>query len=169
METLDVIRERRSVRSFNDKHISDEDLDVIMHAAMAAPSAVDRRPWFYYVIKDEEAKQRVIDAMPFGKYKSPIIIIPCINTLKLIPTKGELAALDLAASTENILLSAKDLGIGSVWCAVYPDKARIKAVKKALDIPLHLTPFNAIYLGYPSEDDKGKVKDKFDEGNIKII
>ncbi len=169
METLETIRVRRSVRSFSSKEVTDEIIDKLMHAAMASPSAVDRRPWFYYVIKDEETKQKVIDNMQFGKYKSPIIIIPCINELKTIPFMKELAALDLASSTENILLAATDLGLGSVWCAIYPNKSHSKAIQKALDMPLSRIPFSAIYLGYPNENDKGKIKDKYDESKIKII
>ena len=170
METLKAIKTRKSTRALLNKEIPEEVIMTLMEAGMAAPSAVDRRPWEFYVVKSEENKKKIIDAMPFGKYQSSIIIIPCIKEIRTIPTKRDLACCDLAAATENILLAATDLGLGSVWCAVHPDKSRIKAVKKALDLPMGITPFSAIYVGYIDEaNDKGKIKDKFDRELVHII
>jgi len=169
MDILEEIKSRRSVRKFQKKEINKEDIDKLLQATMAAPSAIDRRPWEFYVITNEEKLAKIREIMPFGKYESPLIIIPVINRLKIIPFKKELAVCDLSAATENILLEASSLGIGSVWCAVYPDKALMNKIKIALDMPLHLAPFCAIYLGYPLEDDKGKPKDKYDTKNIHFI
>ena len=169
MDALENILTRKSVRNFADKEIEQEKIDILLKAAMAAPSAVNRQPWLFYVCKSEEAKQKVIDAMPFGKYKSPIIIIPCIKEINAIPLAHDLVNCDLSAATENILLAAHALGLGAVWCAVYPDKIRTKAIKKAIGTKFGETPFSAIYIGYPSEDDKSKVKDKYQEKNIKVI
>ena len=170
METLTAIKNRKSTRAFLNKEIPEEIITELLKAAMAAPSGVDRRPWEFYVIKSEENKKKVIDAMPFGKYPSPIIIIPCIKESKTMPLMHDLAYCDLAAATENTLLAATDLGLGTVWCAIYPGKDRIKAIKKALGLPIGVTPYSAIYVGYIDEEkDKGKIKDKFDESRIHII
>lgn len=169
MDAIETILTRKSVRSFSEKEIEQEKIDTLMKAAMAAPSAVNRQPWVFYVIKSEEVKERVIKAMPFGKYKSPIIVIPCIKESHAIPLAHDLVNCDLSAGTENILLAAHALGLGAVWCAVYPDKIRIKNIAKAIGTKLGETPFSAIYIGYPSEDDKSKVKDKYTDKNVKII
>lgn len=169
METFENLFSRRSVRKFENKEIEEEKIELMMKAAMSAPSAINRQPWFFYVVKDTEAKKRVIDAMPFAKYECPVIIIPCVNELNRIPTQGDLAYCDLGAATENILLAANDLGLGAVWCAVYPGKAKMKAIKKALDMPVNITPYSAIYVGYPSKEDKGQVKDKYDTKKVRII
>ena len=169
METFENLFSRRSVRKFDNREIEDEKIELMMKAAMAAPSAINRQPWFFYVVKDNEAKKKIIDAMPFGKYDSPIIIVPCVNDLNRIPTQGDLAYCDLGAATENILLAANDLGLGAVWCAVYPTKMRMKAIKKTMYMPRNLTPYSAVYVGYPSKEDKGQVKDKYDTKKVRTI
>lgn len=169
METIQAIYTRKSVRSFLDKEIEQEKIDILMHAAMAAPSAINRQPWFFHVIQDNEIKGEIIKAMPFGKYKSPIIIIPAIKESSTIPFNHDLAVCDLSAATENILLAAHDLGLGAVWCAIFPNKALAKSIAKILKSPAGITPFCAIYVGYPSEDDKSQIKNKYNEKAIKVI
>ena len=169
MNAIETILSRKSVRNFADKEIEQEKIDILMKAAMAAPSAVNRQPWVFYVCKSEEVKNAIIKAMPFGKYKSPIIIIPCVKESHAIPFAHDLVNCDLSAATENILLAAHALGLGAVWCAVYPDKKRIKDIANAIKCKAGETPFSAIYIGYPSEDDKSKVKDKYSEKNVKVI
>lgn len=170
METLTAIKNRKSTRTFLSKEIPEEIIAKLLKAAMAAPSGMDRRPWEFYVVKSEEKKKKVIDAMPFGKYVSPIIIVTCVNVNKTILNRLNLAYCDLGAATENILLAATDLGLGTVWCAVYPEADRTESVTKALNLPKDIIPYSAIYVGYRDEEkDKGIIKDKFDESRIHII
>ncbi|MBP5694325.1 MAG: nitroreductase family protein [Bacilli bacterium] len=169
MDALDAILTRKSVRKFKEAEIEEEKIDLLLKAAMAAPSGVNKQPWKFVVVKSEEAKAKVIDAMPFGKYKSPIIIIPCVRDLEVVPMMHDLAYCDLGAATENILLAAHALELGAVWCAIYPSKSRVKDIKKALNLGVGISPYSAIYIGYPAEDDKSQVKDKFKERNIEII
>ncbi|MBM3188713.1 MAG: nitroreductase family protein, partial [Chloroflexi bacterium] len=58
---------------------------------------------------------------------------------------------DLSAATENILLAATGLGLGSVWCGVYPREARVKAVRDILGIPEDIVPFAYVAVGHPAE------------------
>ncbi len=168
MKVLETMKQRKSVRRFLDKEVTDEQIRLLMEAAMSAPSAVDMRPWTFYIARSEETKQRVKDAMPFGKYNASIIIIPCIDESKTRQGHAhDLAYCDLGAVTENILLEAVELGLDSVWCAVYPDPDRIRGVKEAMNLPEGITPFSALYIGY--EDGEAKPKDKFDEGRIHIL
>lgn len=169
METLQAIYQRHSVRSFTSQELSDEQINTLLKAGMSAPSAVDRRPWEFYVLKSQEAKDVVKEALRFGKFNSPIIIVPCINKDKLIPREHGIVfgTCDLSAVTENILLAAVDLGLGAVWCATYPAEERYVAIQKGLNIPEHLIPFCAIYVGYPNEEE-AKIKDKYDANLIHI-
>ena len=136
---------------------------------MAAPSGVNLQPWKFIVIKDKDTKEAVKKVLPFGKYDSPIIIIPCVKDLSTIPFNHDLAYCDVSAATENILLAAHDLGLGAVWCAIFPNKKHIKEMRKALNQGLTISPFSCIFVGYPAENDKSKVKDKFKESNVQII
>lgn len=169
MEIIEGILTRKSVRSFSNKEVDNETLTTILKAGMAAPSGVNKQPWKFVVVKNKEKRAEVIKAMPFGKYESPIIIVPCIKELATMPMMHDLAYCDLSAATENILLAAHGLGLGAVWCAVCPSKQRAKQIKKVLGLPLGLTPFSCIYFGYPSENDKSKIKDKYNTDNIQII
>ena len=169
MDALEVILTRKSVRQFDEREIEEEKINTLLKAAMASPSGVNKQPWKFVVVKTKENKQKVIDNMPFGKYNSPIIIIPCVKDLETVPLNHDLAYCDLSSATENILLAAHALGLGAVWCAIYPSKNRIKAIRKALDLPIGVSPFSAIYVGYPAKDDKSKVKDKYKESNIQYL
>lgn len=169
MDAIENILTRKSVRQFADVDIEQDKIDNLLKAAMASPSGVNKQPWKFIVVKSEENKMKVIDNMPFGKYKSPIIIIPCVRDLETVPFDHDLAYCDLASASENILLMAHALGLGAVWCAIYPSKNRTKAIRKALGLPLGISPFSAIYVGYPSESDKSKVKDKYKERNIEYL
>ena len=169
METIEALLTRKSVRSFKNQEVDEETINTLLKAAMAAPSAVNRQPWVFYVCKSQEVKNAVIKAMPFGKYKSPIIIVPCIDESRAIPFMHDLVNCDLSAATENILLAAHALGLGAVWCAVYPDKKREKDIATAIKCKKGETPFSAIYIGFPDDEDKSKVKDKYNPKNVVII
>ena len=166
---LETMLTRKSVRNFSDKEIEDEKIELLMKAAMSAPSAMNKQPWEFYIAKSEESKEAIRKAMPFGKYKSAIIIIPCVREINAIPVAHDLVYCDLGAASENILLAAHSLGLGAVWCAIYPTKLLMKSIKKVCKMPVGVTPFSAIYVGYPSEDDKSKVKDKYDPKRVKVI
>ncbi len=169
MNTIDAILSRKSVRNFSSQEIEEEKINLLLKAAMAAPSAVNKQPWKFVVAKKKDKKEEIKSVMRFGKYDSPIIIIPCVKETSTIPTMHDLAYCDLGAATENILLAAHELGLGAVWCAIYPNKKHIKQIRKILDLGALTSPFAAIYVGYPSDDDKSKVRDKFDEKNIVTI
>lgn len=170
METLDAIFTRKSVRSFLDKEVEKEKIETLLKAAMASPSGVNRQPWKFVVVKNKDKKEEIKKATPFGKYDSPFIIITCIRLDKRIPFMGDIALCDLSSASENILLAAHDMGLGAVWCAIFPNKSLQKKIKKILDLKLNESPFSAIYVGYPDlEKDKSKVKDKFKKENIQII
>ena len=169
MDAIETILSRKSVRSFKEKEIEDEKLDIILKAAMAAPSAMNRQPWFFYVAKSKEKIDAIRGAMMYGKYEAAAIIIVCGKELAELPIGHDIMYCDLGAASENILLAAHAQGLGGVWCAIYPSKNNMKNIAKVIGAPLGVTPYSAIYLGYPSDDDKSQVKDKFNEKNYKII
>lgn len=168
MDTIEAILTRKSVRQFEEKEIEEDKIELLLKSAMAAPSAINRQPWEFYVCKSTEAKEAIKKAMPFGKYNASIIIITCVKEISTIPFMHDLAYCDLGAATENILLAAHELGLGAVWCAVYPDKIKMKNIKKAINIPVGITPYSAIYIGYPAKDNRSVIKDKFDNKRIHV-
>lgn len=163
---LNNIYNRKSVRTYTDDEISKEDLLKIVKAGMCAPSACNFQPWEFIIIRDSETLEDMGKIHKYSKMfknaKAGIIVLGDLN--KTIKDEKEFWVQDCAAVTENILLSASALGIGSVWTGIYPVDVRITALKKYFKLPDHICPFSLIALGYP--DNENEVKDKMDENKI---
>lgn len=136
-EALNTIYTRRSVRSFTGEPVSKDDLIKLLRAAMSAPTAVNIQPWSFIVVTDRKTLDKLCDNLPYAKMlgKAGAAILVCG-----IPDKDEVYSkdywvMDCSAATENILLAAHALGLGSVWTAVYVDMDRVKTVRALLNIP----------------------------------
>jgi len=153
MEVKEALEKRRSIRKFKDTPISDEIIKELMIAAMSGPSAVNKRPWEFYVITNKEKLNELKSCVPFGKYDAPLAIVVCGNLLRSLPFHASSYWIqDCSAATENILLRVTDLGLGAVWCGGHPQKLVEKNLRKCLSIPKTQIPLNVIYIGYPSQE-----------------
>lgn len=155
--TVEDILTRRSVRRYTDAPVSDADRELILRAAMAAPSGVNRQPWEFVVIDDKDVLKRLADSLPYAKMVAgaPIAIAVCGNSDRFLD--GDDATLwvqDLAAVSENILLSAHALGLGAVWTCLYPHGDRMTPVSEILGLPSSVIPFSLIPVGYPADTHK---------------
>lgn len=148
------ILSRSSVRRFDsDRAVSDSAISSLLHAAMAAPTGVNRRPWMFGVVTTPELRTRLAEALPFAKMvaTAPVSVICFGDRSRFLD--GEDSTLwvqDLAAASENILLAAASMGLGAVYTCLYPHEDRMEAVKSILGTPDSLVPFNLIPVGYPS-------------------
>lgn len=168
MELEKVLSTRTSVRQFTKDKITSCDIDKLLQAAMTAPSAMDKRPWEFYAITSEKMLQTIRGAMPYGKYNAPLIIVVAVNDLRALPlSMHDFSYCDAGAATENILLEATNLGLGAVWCGVWPQKARMKALGKALNLSPLMRPFAAIYIGHPAGITNPK--NKYNKNRIHLI
>jgi nitroreductase len=158
-----VISSRTSVREYSDKEISKELLIKIVKNGMKAPSAVNKRPWVFHIYNSKDYIDKIRFIMPHGKYEAKSIILALADTTKFLENNKDFFIEDMSASIENILLSATNEGIGTVWVGVYPAKERVDALKEALNIPSHLLPFGLVYLGYPKETPTPKNFDESDK------
>lgn len=170
-ETLQTIHNRKSVRKFADKNVSEEQIEVLLKAAMAAPSSKNNQPWKFYVIRNKQVLQQLADTLPFAKMlpQAPVVIVVCGDNTKGVnePDQALNWALDSSAASQNILLAAQSLGLGTVWTGIFPYKKRIEAVQHVLGLPENIIPLNAIPVGYPIGNDQPK--DKFKPENIMWI
>ena len=165
-DALTVIYNRKSVRHFTGKSVSQNDLVAIVKAGMSAPTAVNMQPWAFVIVTDRKALDSLIKELPYAKMldKAGGAIIVCAIPEKAFQANAEFAIIDSSCASENILLAAEALGLGAVWTAVYPDKDRIIAVRKILNIPENIIPVNVIPVGYSTGEDTPK--DKFKKENI---
>ncbi|MFN2394557.1 MAG: nitroreductase family protein [Bacteroidales bacterium] len=170
-DVFTTIHQRKSVRQYQDKPVSKEKTDMLLRAAMAAPTARNIQPWQFYVITNREILDQLAEELPYAKMlaQAPMAIVVAGDTKKGNPKEEQIHnwTLDCAAATQNLLLAAEALGLGAVWTGVYPYKARIAAVSKALGLPDHIVPLNIIPIGYPLLDDRPK--DKWDPGKVKWV
>ncbi len=143
---------RVSVRKFTDDPVTDEQVSAILHAAMSAPSGVNKQPWEFVVVDDRGLLAQLADSLPFAKMtaRAPLAIVVCGNKERMLPGDDEnLWEQDCAAASENILLAANALGLGGVWTCLYPHADRMKAVADILNLDDTLVPFNLIPVGHP--------------------
>ena len=166
-QTINTIMTRVSVRQFTGEKISEAQIDTLLRATMAAPSAINKQPWAFIVVTDEEKIAALGEALPYSRCsnKPAVAIIPCGDLSKAIP--GEMANFwinDVSAATENLLLAAHSMGLGAVWTGLHPDTNRAKMVQDMLSLPEHIIPLCVVPIGVPAE--QPEVKDKFKEENI---
>lgn len=163
---IENIMTRTSIRNFTDRQIAKDTLESIVKAGMAAPSAMDKRPWAFIVVNERNMLDSLNAVHPYANLKTATAaIIVCGDLKKAIEGEArEYWVQDCSAATENILLAAHAYGLGAVWCGVYPTKERVEAVSRVLSIPQDVIPLNIITMGYP--DDQHEPKDKWNPENI---
>lgn len=168
MEVKDALLKRRSIRKYLDKEVSDEIIEELLHAAMSGPSACNRRPWIFYVIKDQDKLNELRKASRFSNMNAPLAIVVVGDLSRSLPLQlKDFWIQDCSAATENILLRATDLGLGSLWCGIYPQKRPVERVKKILGITNSDIPLNIIYIGYGDEEKESR--DQYEKNRVKVI
>jgi nitroreductase len=151
-EFIDMIYKRRSIRKFTDKPVNQETLEELLKAAMAAPTAMNAQPWEFIVVTDPEILKKFRSALMFAKQNYTAVICVCgSQRVQKNRAGNRFWQQDCSAATENILLAATALGLGSVWIGVHPVRPIEFQVKTILNIPDDVTPLNLIGLGYPAE------------------
>lgn len=146
------ILKRRSVRKFKDTPVPREMIDSLLEAAMAAPSACNKRPVDFYVISGENKLDEISKCGRFTRFKSPLIIVVVGNLRRALPLEfADYWIQDASAATENILIEATSLGLGSCWCGIHPQRRVVEKVRSALGLSDKEIPLAMIKLGYPDE------------------
>jgi len=168
MEVYEALLKRRSVRKFTEEAVSEEDISKLLHAAMSGPSACNRTPWEFFVVTNEDTLEKLRKAARYSKIKAPLAIVVCGNLSKSLPMQlSSFWIQDCSAATENILLEATELGLGTVWCGVHPMKRAENNVSEALSLPEKLIPLNIIHIGHPAEFPDPR--DQFNEKKVHYI
>ena len=163
---IENIMTRTSIRKYKDQPIEQEKIDIMLKAAMAAPTALNMQPWHFIVIDDKKTIDLLSGQQPT---KAPLLIAVCGDTNKttMPDGKGKLPDFwiqDVSAATENLLLAAHALGLGAVWTGVYPVMERTAEIANVLNCPNNIVPVAVVRIGYP--DESPQPKNKFNEENI---
>ncbi|MBW6465799.1 MAG: nitroreductase family protein [Brevefilum sp.] len=159
MNIQDIIYARRSIRQYQDKPVEREKIELLLKAAMAAPTAMNSKPWEFVVVTQVETLDKIRSALMFGKFNAPAAIVVCSNTSLLRrPMASKFWVQDCSAATQNILLSAVGLGLGTVWLGVHPIHVYKKRISEILSLPIYVEPLNVIYIGYPADQKAGRTQ-----------
>lgn len=161
---MDALFKRRSIRAYKSTPVSQENIEYILRAAMAAPSAGNQQPWHFIIIDDRSLLDQVPEVHPYAMMcrQSPAAILVCADP-SLEKHKGYWVQ-DCSAAVQNILIAATEKGLGSVWLGVYPREERMEGLKKLLRIPEEIIPFALIALGYPAE--KKEPADRYNQERL---
>ncbi|HZK33528.1 MAG TPA: nitroreductase family protein [Tissierellaceae bacterium] len=152
MNILDAIMTRRSIRRFTGGVISDENLKLLLKAGFQAPSAHNREPREFIVLKEKAVLDEISEFHRYAKMlpKAGCGIIVCGDKTKQ-ENFGFLIE-DCSASMQNILLAAHGLGLGAVWCGLYPVSEYVEEISKTLELPEHIIPIGMVVVGEKDED-----------------
>ena len=164
---INNIMTRTSIRQYTNEPVSKADVETMLRAGMAAPTAVNRQPWHFVVVTKREQLSALAAANRGTNMatKAPLAIVVCGNLQKAMPGTGQgFWVQDCSAATENILLAANALGLGAVWTGLYPDEEHSKAVRDVLKAPEHIVPLCTIVIGHPAENPTPK--DKWKPENV---
>jgi nitroreductase len=148
---MNEIFDRRSVREYKDIPVSDDLVENIIKAGMAAPSAGNEMPWHFIIINDRQKLVKITEIHPYSEMlKTCAVAILVCGDLSLERHKGFWVQ-DCAAATQNMLLEAVHLELGAVWLGVYPVEKIVKALQSLFGLPENVVPLSIVSLGYPLE------------------
>ncbi len=152
MDALVNLMTRRSIRRFTPDPVSDEHIETLLRAAMAAPSAGNAQPWHFITITDRAVMSQLPDIQPHTKMMliAPLAILVCAD-VTLEKHEGFWVQ-DCAAATENLLLAAHAIGLGAVWCGAHPRTAWSEGLARLLNLPHHVRPLSLVAIGRPLEE-----------------
>jgi nitroreductase len=146
VDVFEAIKNRRSIRRFEDKPVPEELVRKIIEAGQWAPSACNRQDWKFIIIDSQEVKERILrDTTAYFVGKAPLLILVLYsNRTDNLEYKDHL--LSAAMAIQNMQLAAYALGLGSCCVNNLPIKSRLR---KILNIPSHYDPVSLICMGYP--------------------
>ena len=154
MQIPEMIKERRSIRAFSDRDISDGDVELLVEAACWAPSAGNRQPWEFVVVRGWEGKRRLVEAAHGQSFiaEAPVVFVVCADPGRSASRYGrrgvELYCLqDTAAAVQNLLLTAAANGLGGCWIGAFDEDRAARAV----GAPAGVRPIAIVPVGYPAE------------------
>lgn len=181
MELNITIKNRRSIRKYKDTNVTKEIIEDLIDCARLAPSAKNRQPWKFVIVKDR-IKNQIADMMIEKEESSKISlekkIYSCNSSVKATVKVMKEApililvlkdyednwiigdSLSIGGAIEHICLRATDLGLGSLWIRdiVYTQKEIAKLIgyedKEVI---------SAISIGYPNENPKPRPRKKLNE------
>lgn len=171
-QVIKELIERKSVRVFEEKQIPPEEISAILEAAVNAPTAGNQQLYTIINVTDQNLKEKLAkscDNQPFIA-KAPLVLVFCADCRKWYNTFLEygcnprklgvgdlmLAVSDTNIAAQNAVVAAHSLGIGSCYIGDIMENAELQ--RKLLSLPDYIFPAAMLVFGYPTEQQKERVK-----------
>jgi nitroreductase len=164
MEVQEALLNRRSIRKYKNQNINKEDIDKILKAAMYAPSAMNTQAWHFIVIDNKAVLLDTLKSIPYAEMLKQCAAAILVCGDSSIEKNESWLLQNCSAVTENILLSAFGLRIGSCWIGVHGMEEIVRNIKQQFKLPDNVVPVSLISLGYP--DENVKAEERFKEEKI---
>ncbi|KPJ50371.1 nitroreductase [candidate division TA06 bacterium DG_26] len=162
MKIAELIKERRSVRSYKDMDVPDEKLISILNAARMAPSAGNRQPWKFIVVREKkkrEALGRAASGQGFVAEAPVVIAAVALYPDRVMECGVPSYAVDLAIAVDHMTLAAVEEGLGTCWIGAFSQNE----VRKILGIPQSHTVVTLLPLGFPADTPRSKIRRPLEE------
>lgn len=163
---MDIINKRRSVRNYTKEEIDDSNFELLVRAGFQAPTACNQKSLAFVIIKDNNIIMALSElsrgSKVLSKAQGAIAVILLDRDLKA----PRMADADCAAATQNILLEATNLALGSCWIGIYPEEDRMSKGASILNLASDMKLYSIIALGYPENEEDFYYRDKFDSTKI---
>ena len=152
MDLFSALLKRRSIRKYTDQTIPSESIDKLLKSAMYAPSAMNNQAWQFIVVNQRKKLDKILKVIPHAEMlksaQAAVLICGDLNLEKNIDYIQQ----NCSAATQNIMLCAHGLGLGSCWIGVYPVKETISGLQDLFKLPEYVIPISLVSLGYPAEN-----------------
>lgn len=151
---LDLLKKRRSIRTFKNIEVENEKIQKIMQAALLSPSSKNNNPWKFLIVKEKGLLSELSRAKDHGSKfvgNAPLVLVVMGDT-----EQSDVWVEDCSIASTIMILTARSLGLGSCWVQIRrrEDSSGFnseKYIKKVLDIPDNLRVLCMIAIGYPDE------------------
>ena len=166
MDVLEAIKNRRSIRAFTDKPVTDNEIEQLIEAARWAPSAGNIQPWEFIIVRDPQIKHGLCEAAFNQTFieEAPVVIVVCANPMQSAPRYGSrgmnlYCLQDTAVATQNILLAAHAMELATCWVGAFnEEKAR-----EVLAVPIESRPIAIVPVGHPAEKPRVRPRRELNE------
>lgn len=157
-DLLEFLLTRRSVRQFKPDPVPDDVLLKVLDLARYAPSAGNRQPWVFVVVKDPEVKDKLASLRPGA---APLARAPAGIVVACDKDTSQLSyQVDCACATMYIMLAAHALGLGTVWIQAL---ANTEEIQKLVGLPENYVPVAIVAIGYPAEKPQPRPRKPLEE------
>ena len=155
MDLFEAIGKRRSIRTYTKEDVSEETVEKLIDAARWAPSAGNIQPWEFIIIRNGETKRK-LSAAALGQTsieEAPVVVVVCANQKRSARGYGQRGSTlyclqDTATATQNLLLAAYALGLGTCWIGAFKEEE----ARQVLNLPMDVRPVAIIPVGHSAEN-----------------